>query len=417
MDALILAGGKGTRLQSIVSDRPKVMSDVNGRPYLTYLFDQLLSAGINRVILCTGYMAEHILDYYGQSYGNLALVYSQETEPLGTGGAIRHALHHIQSNTILVLNGDSYCNVSLTQFCGAHHSLASMVLVYQSDTARYGQVKFDKDSYITDFIEKGVDLLPGWINAGIYLIDRELIENIPPDKAISIEQEMFPIWLKDRSIKGFYSQDRFIDIGLPKSYAQSHQFFATLNSDTKRFVALDRDGTIIKQIHYLSDPEQVELLPGAIEGIRQMRHLGLGIVVVTNQSAIGRGLFDETRLTQIHARMSALLATENIAIDAIYYCPATPEDNSPDRKPNPGMLETASTDLNFVLTDSFVIGDKPCDIELGHNVGATSILVRTGYGAETEHKQLTHQDYVVDSLFDASNIIMDLVSKSGSDIR
>src|ERR1700740_1318918 len=129
----------------------------------------------------------------------------------------------------------------------------------------------------------------------------------------------------------------------------------------QRFVLLDRDGTIIVERHYLSDPEWVELLPGAVSGLRQLSQMGLGLVVITNQSGIGRGFFDETRLELIHRRMSKLLAAEEVTLSGIYFCPHTPDTDCCCRKPRPGLVKQAARQLNFDLQDAFVIGDKPCD--------------------------------------------------------
>lgn len=186
----------------------------------------------------------------------------------------------------------------------------------------------------------------------------------------------------------------------------------------RRFVALDRDGTIIVERHYLSDPDLVELLPGAASGLRQLRELGLGLVVVTNQSPIGRGYFDETRLELIHQRLVELLAAEGVELDGVYFCPHTPDDNCSCRKPRPGMLKLAAQELNFELPDCFVIGDNTCDIELGRRVGATTFLVRTGYGAQVAAESVASPDYVVDDLQDAAQVIERLLAtdeRTGAD--
>ncbi len=172
-----------------------------------------------------------------------------------------------------------------------------------------------------------------------------------------------------------------------------------------RFVVLDRDGTIIVERQYLSAPDQVELLPGAGTGLRAMRDLGLGLVIVTNQSAVGRGYFDIARLDEIHGRLRELLAAEGVEIDGIYICPHRPEDGCGCRKPLPGLLLRASQELGFDPARAFVIGDKPCDIELGQAVGATSILVRTGYGAGHETARTVTPDYVADSLLNAAEFL------------
>lgn len=178
----------------------------------------------------------------------------------------------------------------------------------------------------------------------------------------------------------------------------------------KPFVLLDRDGTIIKERHYLSDPQQVELLGGAAEGLRRMQTIGLGTIIVTNQSGIGRGFFDEMRLGEIHQRMQELLAAESVYLEDIYFCPHTPADNCSCRKPLPGLVEQASQKYGFNPQESFVIGDKPCDIELGQRVGAITFLVRTGYGAEVATSQTTAPDFVVDDLLQAAEIIERLIA-------
>jgi D-glycero-D-manno-heptose 1,7-bisphosphate phosphatase len=163
-------------------------------------------------------------------------------------------------------------------------------------------------------------------------------------------------------------------------------------------VLLDRDGTIIVERDHLSLPEQVELLPGAAEGLRRLRSLGLGLVIVSNQSAIGRGLFDEARLEAIHRRLRALLKSEDVEIDAIYVCPHKPDAGCPCRKPETGLVQQAAREYDFDPVQSFVIGDKVCDIELGRRIGAVTILVQTGYGAEVAARNAVEPDYVENDL-------------------
>lgn len=172
-----------------------------------------------------------------------------------------------------------------------------------------------------------------------------------------------------------------------------------------KFVVLDRDGTLIYERHYLSEVAQVELLPGAIEGLKQFVAMGWRLVVVTNQSGIARGYFDADRLGQIHARLRSLLAAEGIALAGIYHCPHRPDADCGCRKPAPGMLHRAAEDLDFDPSQCIVIGDKPCDIELGQAVGATTVLVRTGYGAEVAAQGTAQPDYVVQDLRDAADTL------------
>jgi D-sedoheptulose 7-phosphate isomerase len=174
----------------------------------------------------------------------------------------------------------------------------------------------------------------------------------------------------------------------------------------KRFVILDRDGTLIVERNYLTQPGEVELLPGVAAGLRRLGELGLGLVVVSNQSAIGRGMLDREGLDAVHGRMNELLAQVGAPpIDAIYICPHTPEDLCGCRKPRPGLVVDAARELNFDPRRAFVIGDKECDIDLGSRVGATSILVRTGYGCKHLRAGLAKPHLVVDDLDQAARLI------------
>lgn len=176
------------------------------------------------------------------------------------------------------------------------------------------------------------------------------------------------------------------------------------------FVVLDRDGTVIVERHYLSAPEQVELIPGAASGLRQLREMGLSLLLVTNQSALGRGVFDQSRLDAIHARLRELLRAEGVYLDGIYVCPHKPEDDCLCRKPKTGLLDLAAQELPFDGPSSFVIGDKPCDIELGQRVGATTILVLTGYGTQVSLEKTTTADYTVAGLPEAAQVIRQLLA-------
>jgi D-glycero-D-manno-heptose 1,7-bisphosphate phosphatase len=180
----------------------------------------------------------------------------------------------------------------------------------------------------------------------------------------------------------------------------------------RQFVVLDRDGTIIVERHYLSDPHEIEFLPGAVRGLRQMLAMGLGLVVVTNQSAVGRGFFDEAHLDSIHQRLRELLGSEGIRLEEIYFCPHKPEDNCPCRKPKPGLIERAARELDFDLQASFVIGDKPADIAMGRQVKATTFLVRTGYGADFVGDPGISPDYLTDDLWGAAQTIERLLAAS-----
>jgi D-sedoheptulose 7-phosphate isomerase len=184
-----------------------------------------------------------------------------------------------------------------------------------------------------------------------------------------------------------------------------------------RLVILDRDGTINVEKHYLSDPGQLELIDNAAQGVRLLRGMGLKVVVVTNQSAVDRGYLDLEALDGIHRRLSELLRMQGAEIDAIYFCPHRPEENCRCRKPGVELLEQAASDFGADLREAFVVGDKSCDIEMGRRVGATTLLVRTGYGHRTLADQETSVDYVVEDLLGAARVIETILNGGASAVR
>jgi NDP-sugar pyrophosphorylase family protein len=227
--AAILAGGLGSRLRPVVSDRPKVLATVNGRPFMAALLDQLVESGAESVVLCTGYLGEQIEAAFGAVYGNLNLLYSREKSPLGTAGALRLALPLLENGSIVIMNGDSFCDAPVKELLRWHRARAARATVLLSevaDTSRYGRVRVAAADRIVGFEEKDGTGGAGWINAGIYVIERELLETIPSDRAVSLEREMFPAWI-GRGVYGFKSRGRFIDIGIPETYAAAGRFFSS----------------------------------------------------------------------------------------------------------------------------------------------------------------------------------------------
>jgi NDP-sugar pyrophosphorylase family protein len=230
--ALLLVGGQGTRLQAVVSDRPKPMAEVDGRPFLGFLLDWLAEAGIREVILCTGYMAEQLEAQLGERHGPLRLRYSRERSPLGTGGALRAALPLLGAPgdcpCVLVLNGDSFFGVPLAdlqRFHVARGARATLALAAVPDTARYGRVEEEPErGQITSFVEKGAAGGPGAINGGVYLLDPALLAALPAERAVSLEREAFPAWLGG-PFYGFAADAPFLDIGTPETYAAAPAFF------------------------------------------------------------------------------------------------------------------------------------------------------------------------------------------------
>ncbi len=225
--AAILAGGLGTRLQSITKNQ-KVIIKIKNHPFLEYILDRLRETGIKKVIICTGYLGEQVKKEFGNTYHNLSISYSQENTKLDTAGAIRLALPLLKSEDILVTNGDSYLDFDLKKFWQFHlkkKSKASILLTRVTNVERYGQVMLDKNNRITSFQEKNKKIGTGFINSGIYLLKKSVVSKIPKDMAFSFEKELFPT-LIGKDFYGFEGKGKFIDIGTPESYQQAEEFFS-----------------------------------------------------------------------------------------------------------------------------------------------------------------------------------------------
>src|SRR5437773_5229776 len=226
--AFVLCGGHGTRLRSVLVDRPKSMALISGTPFLQLLLDRLRSQGVSDVILGTGHMAEKIEGYFGS--GNkfaMRIRYSREDEPLGTGGALKLA-EPLISDPVLVLNGDSYVEWNLNPMLGLFRKDADIVVVLQAvaDVSRYGSVALDQEGRITQFIEKGVRGGPGLINAGVYLLRKRIVRDLPAGTAISLEREVFPRLL-ERGVFGLVCTGLFIDIGIPDDFKRAQTLLAS----------------------------------------------------------------------------------------------------------------------------------------------------------------------------------------------
>jgi len=225
--AVILAGGLGTRLRSVVADRPKVLAEVDGVAFVFHLLEQLAGAGVKHVVLATGHLGDQVRDVVGGGYGPLEIEYAQEPTPLGTGGAIRRALPLVRSQAVLVLNGDSYCELDLLHFWIWHHQRpahGSLALTRVPDARRFGTVEADTWGRVERFVEKSPRRAAGTVNAGVYLLRRSLIASIPAGTPCSLESDLLPRWL-DAGIYGYARTDRFIDIGTPESFAAAAGFF------------------------------------------------------------------------------------------------------------------------------------------------------------------------------------------------
>jgi D-glycero-alpha-D-manno-heptose 1-phosphate guanylyltransferase len=232
MKAIILAGGVGTRLKSVITDIPKPMAPVQGKPFLEYLIYQLKNWGYRDIVLSVGYLKDNIISYFGDGKPwGVSIEYSKEDLPLGTGGAIREAMSKYKDTTYLVLNGDSFYNIdfeSLWNFHRVKSARASMAIASVEDASRYGSVTMNDFSEVISFGEKE-DKTKGTINAGIYILTRSVLDNMPPG-TISFEKEILP-QLIQKGLFGSIQQGFFIDIGVPDDYNKFKEYIWKSNLD------------------------------------------------------------------------------------------------------------------------------------------------------------------------------------------
>lgn len=225
MTGVVLAGGLGTRLRTVLPDTAKPLAPVEGRPFLSYLIDQLNRAEVSPIILCTG----HLSDQLRTTISHEAIQYSEEDQPLGTAGALHLAWRNYPDTAPwLVTNGDSYLDIDLQAMMDSHHRsgcAVTIAAVRVPDGRRYGSLEWSKDHRVTAFCEKSQAPGPRWINGGVYIVEREFLDALPDRAPLSLETEAFPRWIAD-GIHAFASEARFIDIGTPESYALAQRFFS-----------------------------------------------------------------------------------------------------------------------------------------------------------------------------------------------
>lgn len=232
MDAIILAGGLGTRLRKVVPDAPKPLAPVNGRPFLDMLLESFdRSPHIGKVVLAIGYLAEAIKERYADTQYHFPVVFSYEESPLGTGGAVKKALHLLSGDDVIAINGDTYADVdigALLKFHRKKNGVATIAVARKQESARYGAVAFDDNYKIHSFDEKSDT--SDFVNAGTLILRKSLFDSVEGGAVCSLEKDLIPEWL-EQGVYAYIHQDGFIDIGTPESYAESGTYLNTRKKD------------------------------------------------------------------------------------------------------------------------------------------------------------------------------------------
>lgn len=394
MECIVLAGGMGTRLRSVVAALPKCLAPVAGRPFLSFLADDLREAGFSRIILSLGYRHEDVEAWVAAQPDRDRFSCVVEKEPLGTGGGVRLALTQAREEEVFVLNGDTWFGVDYQAMRAFHRSsgaTATLALKQMYEFSRYGEVVCDADGRISAFREKQ-PCAAGLINGGVYLLRRDALQAMP--EKFSLEKAFFEPLAAQGALSGFRSDGYFIDIGIPEDFARAQVDFASGAWRPYRYDALllDRDGVInvLRPGDYVKTIGEFRFCDGALEALRLLEPLFRRIVIVSNQRGVGRGLMSASDLENIHTWMCARIRQAGGRIDRIYVCTAVDEDD-PRRKPNTGMVDEIRADFPDIdLRRSILVGDSPSDMLFARRAGIPAVQVMDSGNLLTFARRLTN---------------------------
>jgi D,D-heptose 1,7-bisphosphate phosphatase len=378
MQAVILAGGKGTRLGALTAGRPKPLIEVGGKPFILYLIEAVRRHGFSDVVLLVGPFAEEYRATLGDGASSqVKLTLVPEDPPADTAGALLGAMPHLRPR-FLMLNGDSFFDFNLLDLVARPVKgkwLARLALRQVDDAARYGAVTLAGDR-IRHFGEKSASG-PGVVNAGVYWLKRAALDGIgaPP---VSMERDLLPRLAAQGLVRGAVYDGHFIDIGTPEDLAKAGGLLPAWERRPAAF--LDRDGVLNRDTGYVHRASDFVWLDGAKQAIKRLNDHGWFVFVVTNQAGIARGYYEPRDVERLHRWINAELRRIGAHVDSFYYCPHHPEEGREPyrrdcacRKPAPGMLLQAMRDWPARRESSFMIGDKDIDMAAAKAAGVRGI--------------------------------------------
>ncbi len=377
-EAIVLAGGLGTRLRSVVADVPKPMVSVCGKPFLFFVLQNIVKQNIKRIILAVGYKYKAIFDYFGNEFQTAELIYSIEDEPLGTGGGIRKAIEKTLGQQILIINGDTFYDLSINELFLFHTNGKydlTMCLKPMQHFDRYGTVTAEQDR-VTGMKEKQ-PCDSGFINGGVYLMNKEIIEKYAVNSKFSFEKDFLEKEVSQLKFGAYISDKYFIDIGVPEDYEKAQTEFA---GKRNKALFLDRDGVVNVEKNYVSKIEDFEFIEGIFDFCSWFQKKGYLIFVITNQAGIARGFYSEEDFKVLTDWMVLEFARRDILISKVYYCPHHPDITGPCdcRKPKPGMILKAAEEFYLNLSESILVGDYDSDLKAGENSGIVKNYLFSG---------------------------------------
>jgi len=424
--AVIMAGGKGSRLLSITNDEiPKPMVPVDGKPLLEYQVEKLKTYGIKKIVMIVGHLGEKIEDHFkdGKDFG-VDIDYIFEKEPLGTAGAFYYLKDKTDAKDFMLVFGDIFFDMDFDRMEDFHFKNSALTTLlahpnghpYDSDLIQMDDngrvIGFDSKHNVRDYWYDNM------VNAGMYIINKRLLDLVKEPVKTDFEKDILANQVKlGANIYAYHTPEYVKDVGtvdrinatveeLKSGLIQSKNL-----KNKQRAIFLDRDGTMNVSKGFISKADDLELIPGTIDAVKAINKSGALAIVITNQPVIARGECSFEELHNIHNKLKTLLGEKGAFVDDIFYCPHHPdkgfEGEVPElkfdcecRKPKTGMIDEAVKKYNIDLSKSYMVGDSTMDLETARNAGIKSVLVNTGF-AGNDGKYDRSCDIEADNLFDA----------------
>ena len=426
MHAIIMAGGKGTRLKELTAEIPKPMIPIDGIPILLHQINNLSENGIKDIILIVGHLGQKIVDYFGNgSKFGVKIDYYFETEPLGTGGALYYIKDKVEDDFVL-LYGDVFMNVDFSRMVNFHkdNSSEATLFVHPNSHPYDSDIIIEKENRVTGWSYKNIERTQDYknlVNSGIYVLSKKIFKFLDGKKC-DLEKEVIINMIGDAHVFAYKSTEYAKDMGTPERLSSVNEDYKNripIHRNLKnkqKCIFLDRDGTINVEKDHINNSNQIELLPRAADAIKMINNSEYICVVVTNQPVIARGECSFENMDAIHNRLETLLGKAGAYVNDIMFCPHHPHSGYDGevkelkidcdcRKPKSGMFIKAKEKYNIDFSKSIIIGDSTQDIEAGNRLDMKTVLVKTGYGG-CDNKHQVEPDMSADNLFDAITNIL-----------
>ncbi len=428
MKAVIMAGGKGTRLAGVAGDIPKPMVSVGGKPILEHQLESLARSGVREVTMVVGHLRNRIMRYFGEEQSGIRIHYFVEESPLGTAGALVN-LSAQMTEPFLLLFGDIMLDIDFCRFYAFHLEKGSKATLFahpNSHPLDSDLLRVNTDGRVVGWEPKNRPRQkdhPNLVNAGIYVLSPEIFAGMQTGRRVDLEKEiLLPLAASGGAVFAYRSTEYAKDMGTPERLRLVEQDLtagicqARNLTNPQRCIFLDRDGTVNRLKGFLSAADQLELLDGAAEAVAAINRSKFLCCVVTNQPVVARGECSLETLDEIHARLETLLGEKGAYFDRIYFCPHHPDKGFtgevPElkidcscRKPKIGMLLKAADELHIDLNASYFIGDSTVDLQTARNAGMKGFLVQTGEGGK-DGRYPVHADAVFTDLKAAVDAII-----------